>query len=71
MAATKNPKLLYLQCLKVYANIVPEKLLNLPHNGYLDILPPMVLLDIFTEVIGIHFSVLLFRKCDLCSAEIL
>ncbi|KAG4079923.1 hypothetical protein HA402_006235 [Bradysia odoriphaga] len=50
MAATKNPKLLYLQCLKVYANIVPEKLLNLTHNGYLELLPPMVLLDIFTEM---------------------
>lgn len=50
MAATKNPKLLYLQCLKVYVNNVPEKLMNLSHNGYINILPPMVLLDVFTEV---------------------
>lgn len=50
MAATKNPKLLYRQCLEVYVNILPEKLLNLSHSGYLNVLPPMVLLDIFMEV---------------------
>lgn len=61
-ATTKNPKLLYLQCLKVYVNNVPEKLTNLSHNGYLHILPPMVLLDIFTEVNYHVFSYGFFQK---------